>query len=152
MTPPSNILPFPASGPAPVAVIPPAPLTIPALPAMASRQADVGLVEIAQRLGIAGESWRCIIDKVRLLNERYSFPDPRNPRFITHRGERTLARGARAIIRRSLFPRARVEEWFDNFRAPAERVRDDAIEAKTAARELAANAHALVAALPRRTA
>ena len=109
--------------------------------------ADVHLSEIASRLGIADESWRGIIDKVRVLNDRYGFPDPKNPRFLTHKGERTLVTGSRAIVRRSVFPRARVEEWFDNHRSPAQRASEDRDEARMAARDLAANARNLVASL-----
>lgn len=145
MDPRSNILPFPRPDTAPPPVMAASGGTV-----AATR--DVPMAEIARRLGIADMAWRSIIDAVRTLNARYSFPDPKNPRFLTHRGEKTLVRGARAIVRRSVFPRGRVEEWFDNHRAPDMRAADDADEARAAARSLAANARGMVAQLADRRA
>jgi hypothetical protein len=112
-------------------------------PVSAAPSADVPVAEIARRLGLASETWRTIIAKIRLLNRRYGFPAPRNPRFV--KGE--LVTGPDAIVRRSLFPRARVEEWFDNHRGPAQALADDAAEAKAATATLASNTRNLVAQL-----
>lgn len=143
MNPRSTVVPFPHRGTAP----PPVPdatlgpiLPRPALPAPS---ADVHMGEIARRLGIADEAWRTIIAKVRLLNDRYGFPAPRTPRIV----KGSLITGPAAIVRRSRFPRARVEEWFDNHRGPAQAAADDAGEARAAAATLAANSRDLVARL-----
>jgi hypothetical protein len=114
-------------------------LARPSLPALASN--DVHMAEIARRLGIADEAWRTIIAKIRLLNGRYGFPAPRNPRIV----KGVMRTGPDAIIRRSLFPRARVEEWFDNHRSPSQGAAEDASEAKVAAAQLSTNSRALVA-------
>lgn len=145
MDPRSTVVPFRQRGTEP----PPFNATTFALaPRIATPQADVRVGEIARRLGIADEAWRTIITKIRLLNSRYGFPDPRTPRFV--KGE--MRTGPDAIVRRSLFPRARVEEWFDNHRAPAQRAADDAGEAKAAAADLSANSRRLVATLNHRAA
>lgn len=119
---------------------PPA-LPRPALPSLA--HSDVPMLEIARRLGISGEAWRTIIAKVRLLNSRYGFPAPRNPRFV----KGVMRTGPDAIVQRSRFPRARVEEWFDNHRSPAQGKAEDASEARAAQADLSANGRALVAQL-----
>ncbi|MGB3930657.1 MAG: hypothetical protein WBL20_17070, partial [Sphingobium sp.] len=110
-------------------------LSLPTLPVSTAPAADVDMAEIARRLGIADQAWETIIAKVRLLNERYGFPTPRTPRIV----KRQLITGPRAIVRRSRFPRARVEEWFDNHRSPAQGAAEDAGEARAAASTLAAN-------------
>lgn len=134
---------FPPGATAPGAVTAVPALPRPSLPALAA--SDVKMAEIARRLGIADEAWRTIIDKIRLLNLRYGFPAPRNPRFV----KGVMRTGPDAIVRRSLFPRARVEEWFDNHRAPAQGAADDRVEAKAAAAQLSANGRDLVAGLNR---
>lgn len=129
-----------------VSLFPPGPAPF-APPATAIRPAHQGhdpdMIEIARRLGIACESWRTIIEKVRALNSRYGFPDPKNPRFI--KGE--MICGDRAIVRRSRFPRARVEDWFDNHRSPAQCAADEGDEVAVASAALSANARGLVASL-----
>lgn len=142
MNPRSTVVPFPQRGASPPPVNA---ADIPSLARTASavHSADVPVAEIARRLGLATETWRTIIAKIRLLNRRYGFPAPRNPRFV----KGALVTGPDAIVRRSLFPRARVEEWFDNHRGPAQALADDAAEARAAAAALAANSRNLVAQL-----
>lgn len=148
MNPRSTVVPFPHRG----AFSPPlvgsadlSDLPRPSLPALAT--SDVRMAEIARRLGIADEAWRTIIAKIRLLNQSYGFPAPRNPRIV----KGVMRTGSDAIIQRSIFPRARVEEWFDNHRSPAQngaaRAAEDASEAKAATAVLSANSRALVAQL-----
>jgi len=154
MNPRSTVVPFPHRG----AFSPPlvgsadlSDLPRPSLPALAAspvlHTSDVRMAEIARRLGIADEAWRTIIAKIRLLNQSYGFPAPRNPRIV----KGVMRTGSDAIIQRSIFPRARVEEWFDNHRAPAQngaaRAAEDASEAKAATAVLSANSRALVAQL-----
>lgn len=146
MEPHSNIIPiFPPGGATPASPETPARDTAPPLPLIRNR--DVHLAEIARRLGIADRNWRYIIDTVRLLNDRYSFPDPKNPRIVHRDGAAVWLRGPRAIVRRSLFPRARVEEWFDHHRSPAQRDAEDRGEAREVAAVLTANSRQLVASL-----
>lgn len=102
---------------------------------------DVDMAEIARRLGICDNSWRTIIDTIRTLHTGYGFPAPKTPRLV----KGALIIGGGAIIRRSKFPRARVEDWFDNHLSPAQRAVDDGNEAATAAASLAANARQLLA-------
>ncbi len=111
------------------------------------RNRDASLAEIAARLGIANESWRTIIGKVRILNAHYSFPDPRTPRIVKRAGQAVWLRGPQAIVRRSLFPRAQVELWFDNHQSATARAVEDRGEAQATATRLAANTRSLVASL-----
>ena len=148
MNPRSTVVPFPHRGAFSPPLVGSADLSAlrrPSLPALAT--SDVRMAEIARRLGIADEAWRTIIAKIRLLNQSYGFPAPRNPRIV----KGVMRTGSDAIIQRSIFPRARVEEWFDNHRAPAQngaaRAAEDASEAKAATAVLSANSRALVARL-----
>ena len=76
---------------------------------------EIGIDGIARLLGMADRPVRAIVERIRLLIEKYGFPPPKTQRFV--KGVRQ--QGAAAVGRRSRWHRDQVEMWFENDTPPA---------------------------------
>ncbi len=132
--------------PAPSAPIPINPDPQPRLPVLARSVRDIGLPEIAHRLGLDRLERATIVKHLRSLALGKGFPLPRTARFW--RGEEVC--GPKRIVAGSIWNRYEVDQWFENRDPPATRAARQRLRQEALREEMAGRAAAV--APPRRIA